>query len=110
MKKLPSLNENKWEKTPFIYGLKTKMYLQPKADSIIARGQAIIDMETGLVIDESVLIGKRKVVDKSQFAKIYASEIGVLYDLSKTAQNVFLYLTKVVDYENKAFFELQLRL
>ena len=102
-KKLPSLNSNKYEENPFMLQLKGKMYLQPKANAIIAKGQSIVDTSTGEVIDESVLIGKRKIVDKSQFAKIYASEIGILYDLSKTAQNVFLYLTKVMDYDNKAY-------
>lgn len=94
---------DKYETNPFVVELKGKMYLQPKANAIIAKGQSIVDTSTGEIIDESVLIGRRKIVDKSQFAKIYASEVGMLYDLSKTAQNVFLYLTKVMDYENKAY-------
>ena len=99
------LNETKkHEKNPFIVELKDKMYLQPRANSIIAKGQSIVDTDTGEIVQDSVLIGRRKYVDKSQFAKVYASEIGVLYELSKSAQNVFLYLTKVMDYENKAFF------
>lgn len=95
--------ENRYEENPFMVELKGKMYLQPRANTIIAKGQSIIDTSTGEVIQESVLIGKRKIVDKSQFAKIYASEIGMLYELSKPAQNVFLYLTKVMDYDNKAY-------
>ena len=102
-KKLPSLNEKKYEKNPFVLELKDKMYLQPRANSIIAKGQSIVDTDTGEIVQDNVLIGRRKYVDKSQFAKIYASEIGVLYELTKTAQNVFLYLTKVMDYDNKAF-------
>ena len=94
----------KHETNPFVVELRGKMYLQPRANTIIARGQSIVDMTTGEVVDEGILIGKRKIVDKSQFAKIYASEIGKLYELSKCAQNVFLYLTKVMDYDNKAFF------
>ena len=81
------------------------MLLQPRANAIIAKGQSIIDTTTGEIIKESVLIGRRKIVDKSQFAKIYASEIAMLYELSKTAQNVFLYLTtKVMDYDNRVYF------
>lgn len=102
-KKETSLTE-KHETNPFIIELKGKMFLQPRANTIIAKGQSIVDTSTGEIIDESLLIGKRKIVDKSQFAKIYASSIGTLYDLSKTAQNVFLYLTKVMDYDNKAYF------
>lgn len=95
--------ENKYETNPFVVELKGKMYLQPRADTIIAKGEAIVNTVTGEVIDEAVLIGKRKVVDKSQFAKIYASEVATLYGLSKPAQTVFLYLTKVMDYDNKSY-------
>lgn len=94
----------KYEKNPFIMELKDKMYLQPRANSIIAKGQSIVDTDTGEIVQDSVLIGRRKYVDKSQFAKIYASEIGLLYELSKSAQKVFLYLIKVMDYENKSIF------
>ncbi|REC47656.1 hypothetical protein DRF62_20010 [Chryseobacterium piscium] len=94
----------KHETNPFMVELKGKMFLQPRANMIIAKGENIVNMETGEVIKDNTLIGRRKVVDKSQFAKIYASEIGILYELSKSAQNVFLYLTKVMDYDNKAYF------
>jgi len=95
---------DKFESNPFMLELKGKMFLQPRANMIIAKGENIVNTETGEVIKDNTLIGRRKVVDKSQFAKIYASEIGTLYELSKTAQNVFLYLTKVMDYDNKAYF------
>lgn len=104
-KNLVSLsNAKEYETNPFLVELKGKMFLQPKANSIIAKGQNIIDTQTGEIINESVLIGRRKIVDKSQFAKIYASSIGILYDLSKAAQNVFMYLTKNMDYDNRAYF------
>ena len=104
-KKVTFNNLKKYENNPFVVELKDKMYLQPRANSIIAKGQSIVDTDTGEIIQESVLIGRRKYVDKSQFAKLYASEIGILYELSKTAQNVFLYLTKIMDYDNKAIFD-----
>ena len=93
-----------YETNPFMIELKGKMFLQPRANMIIAKGENIVNTETGEVLKDNTLIGRRKVVDKSQFAKIYASEIGILYELSKTAQNVFLYLTKIMDYDNKALF------
>ena len=79
------------------------MYLLPRANAVIAKGQAIVDKITGEVLEENVLMGKRKIVDKSKFAKIYASEISVLFDLSKTALNVLLYIMRVMDFENKAY-------
>lgn len=93
------------EINPFVVELKGKMFLQPKANTIIAKGQGLIDTNTGELISDDVLIGRRKVVDKSQFAKIYASEIGGLFSLSKAAVNVFIHLTKVMDYDNKALFD-----
>lgn len=97
-------NVKKHETNPFMVELKGNMFLQPRANMIIAKGENIVNTETGEVIKDNTLIGRRKVVDKSQFSKIYASEIGILYELSKSAQNVFLYLTKVMDYDNKAYF------
>ena len=94
----------KYETNPFMIELKGKMYLQPRANTIIAKGESIVDTTTGQVIDDTVLLGRRKVVDKSQFAKIYASEIGNLFDLSRSAINVFMYLTKVMDYDQRAYF------
>lgn len=103
---LVSLKDVEGSKTnPFMVELKGRMYLQPRANTIIARGQSIVDTSTGEIIQDSVLLGRRKIVDKSQFAKLYASEIGLIYELSKPAQNVFLYLTKVMDYDNKSIFD-----
>jgi hypothetical protein len=99
--------KDKFESNPFMVELSGKMYIQPRANSIIAKGQNIIETETGEVINEQVLIGRRKYVDKSSFAKLYASEIGLIYDLSKGAQKVFMCLTKHMDYDNKAYFRWQ---
>ena len=91
------------EKNPFMVELKGKMYLQPRANAIIAKGEHIVDKITGEILEDNVLIGRRKEVDKSQFAKIYASEIAILFDLSRTAINVLLYIMRVMDFENKAY-------
>ena len=96
-----------YDKNPFIVDLKGKMFLQPRANMILARGQGIHNTETGEILNETPMIGKRKIVDKSQFAKIYASEIGILHDLSKAGILVFMHLSKVMDYENKALFDYQ---
>jgi hypothetical protein len=81
------------------------MYLQPRANTILAKGQAVADITTGEIISEDVLIGRRKIVDKSEFAKIYASEISVLFDLSKKALTLLIYFMKKMDYENKIIFD-----
>lgn len=99
--------KDKFAHNPFMVELGGKMYIQPRANSIIAKGQNIVETETGEIINEQVLIGRRKYVDKSAFAKLYASEIGLIYDLSKAAQKVFMCLTKHMDYDNKAYFRWQ---
>lgn len=105
-KKLVSLKEIKtYETNPFMVELKGKMYLQPRANTIIAKEQGILNKETGELVSDKVLIGKRKIVDKSQFAKIYASEIGILHNLSRSGIMVFMHLSKEMDYENKAIFD-----
>ncbi len=104
-KKIVNLKSAEEFKTnPFVVELKGKMYLQPRADTIISKGQKLVDTTTGEIINESVVMGKRKIVDKSHFAKLYASNIAVLYELSKPAQNVFMHLSKVMDYDNRAYF------
>lgn len=105
---LISLKEAKtYDKNPFMLELKGKMFLQPRANSIIAKGENIVNTETGEVLREATLIGRRKIVDKSQFAKIYASEIGILHELSKAGILLFMHLSKVMDFENKAIFDYQ---
>lgn len=107
MKKLPKLSEvEEFVTNPFVVELKGRMYLQPRANTIIARGQEIVDTTTGDVIQDDVLMGRRKIVDKSQFAKIYASEIGVFFELTKPAISVIMYLAKIMDYDQRAYFDI----
>ena len=104
-KRIVKLSEApQFKNNPFVVELKGRMYLQPRANTIVAKGQEIVDTTTGEVIQDSVLMGRRKIVDKSQFAKLYASEIGILFELSKPAINVFMHLTKVMDYDQRAYF------
>lgn len=107
MIELPKLSEvEEFATNPFVLELKGKMYLQPRANTIVAKGQEIVDTTTGEVIQDDVLMGRRRVVDKSQFAKIYASEIGVFFGLTKPAISVFMYLAKVMDYDQRAYFDI----
>ena len=54
--------------------------------------------------EKRLIIGTTKYVNEDEFAEIYASEIATLYGLSKTARNVFMYLFREMDSENKSFF------
>lgn len=88
-----------YQKNPFIVDLKGKMYLQPKPNTIIAKGEQIVDTSTGEVIEDSVLMGRRKIVDRSQFAKIYFSQIQSIFDLSKAAIKVLMYMAERMTYD-----------
>ncbi len=97
--------KDKFEFNPFVKELKGKMYLQAKNNVIVAKNEAIVDTITGeLKNSDHVLMGNRRIVDKSQFAKIYVTELGTLLELSKTAINTLMYLMKVMDYDNRAYF------
>lgn len=102
-----SLENDRYDKNPFVLSLQGKMFLQPRANTVIARGKNIVDTETGEVYDDRVLIGRSKIVDKSQFAKIYASEVGLIYDLKKVSIKVFLYFGKIMDYSNMVIFNIE---
>lgn len=93
----------KYETNPFVVELKGRMYLQPKANTIVAKGQEIIDTATGQVVRDSVLMGRRRVVDKSQFAKVYAEGVKLILDLSKPAVNVLAYIMTKMDFEQKVY-------
>ena len=70
---------------PFYKELNGKMFVRPKINTVIAKGQQIINKESQEVLEDRVVMGKRIFVDKSQFAKIYVTEIADLINLSKKA-------------------------
>lgn len=99
-------NFTRTDTNPFILQLKGKMYLQPRANTIVAKNEAIIDVTTNTVLrGEQSLLGRRKIVDKSEFAKIYFSELATIMGLSKTALNVLIFLMQKMDYDNKVLFQ-----
>lgn len=101
-KKTPKLSElqKNWT-NPFILDLQGRMFLQPKPNTVIAKGEQIVDTTTGEVIKDTVLIGRRKVVDRTEFAKLYFTELKTIYELSRCAYNVLMYIAKRMDFENK---------
>ncbi len=93
-----------YEKNPFVVELKGRMYLQPKPNTIIARGEQIVDTTTGEVVEDSVLMGRRKVVDRSQFAKIYFSQVQSIFDLSRTAIKVLISISEKMGFDTMVLF------
>lgn len=55
--------------------------------------QKIVDPLSGELNDQTLLVlGEQKIVDAEQFCKIYTKQVGLFFDLSKTAQNVIRFI------------------
>ena len=98
MKKLNTLEKH--QTNPFIVELKGKMYVAPKQNAFIAKDEAVVDKITGETKDV-VLVGRRIKIDRSQFAKIYFTELRTIYELCQCAHNVLMYISENMDYEQK---------
>lgn len=94
----------KFDHNPFVKELNGVMYIQPRANIILSEGEAIVDVDTGEISKERKLIGRQKMVDKSDFTKIYAKSIGTIMEFSPNTVKVLMYLLAKVDYENKVIF------
>ena len=93
----------RYETNPFVVKLKGRMYLQPKVNAVIAKNEALVNRSTGEVLGDDMLIGRRKIVDKSQFTKMYVHGLNEVLEMSKPAVNTFIYLLKNMDFDNKSF-------
>lgn len=88
------------ESNPFVKSLKGKMYIIPKNSTIIAKDQSIVNTNTGEVERGTVLVGRQKIVDKSEFVKVYSDSIGEIFDLDNKARKVFAYGLKKITYQD----------
>ena len=64
------------------------MMIKPKQNSVIARAEGIVDLDTGEIQKDMLLMGRRKLVDKANFTKVYAQNIGFIFNLSRACQKV----------------------
>lgn len=81
LKDLPEYPEN-----PFLGGVG---YNTRKKTEVLYDGkQAIIQQETGEIIEDSLAIARVKIVDSDQFIKLYLENLWVFFDLGKSAQKV----------------------
>lgn len=96
-REVPEYKEN-----PFLKDLANPgvMMVKPKQNSFIAKSEGIIDFDTGEVQKDALLLARRKFVDQAEFAKIYAKNVGFIFDLSKSTQKVFRYLLEGLKYDN----------
>ncbi len=84
----PVLNHN-----PFIVDVSRSLKTKFKSDGVVKAGRtSLINEETGEVVDDVHFYGQRKVVDTETFVKIFSGRLKDIFDLSKTAVNVLLYI------------------
>lgn len=62
-----------------------------KGNQITAMGKSkrVIDATTGEVLDTEIAMVSKKVVDKEEFVKLFEGGISNIFELSKTAQDMF---------------------
>ena len=90
------------EENPFLKNLRVPM--TPKSNMFIKKDEAIVNLTDGDVKNDVLLVGKRKYVDSEDFIKLFTKELRVIFDLSKSTQQVFAYMLKKVGYEDKLIF------
>lgn len=78
------------------------MRIRPQQDSIIACSERIVDIDTGELTDDMLLIGRRKYVDKSDFTKVYAQSIGFIMNLNRGTRKIFRYILEHIKYEDSS--------
>jgi len=74
---------------PWTNELASTIVTRNKLQSVSARGQAIIDSETGEISRLQAVQATRKVIDKTEFVKVYSNGIGAMFDLKPSAQKLF---------------------
>lgn len=86
---MESYNENPWLKD-LTLTIKTKNKI-----SAIGKNKKLIDATTGEILDESIAIVHKKEVDKEEFVKVFSSAISGMFELSKTAQDMFKIILQI---------------
>lgn len=98
------LSGNNYSKTnPFVVELKGKIFLQPKPNYFLQKGEKFIN-ENGEILADTPIMGRRKLVDKTEFIKVYYNAIRELIDLSEGATKLLISLSKFIGYENELRF------
>lgn len=94
---------NGYEKNPFTKELRGRMFIQPRANMVIAKDEKLVNTETGEIMKDATLLGRQKIVDKSEFVKIYASNIGDMMELTPRGKRAFIYICKNLTYNNEVW-------
>lgn len=97
------MKKQRFKVNPFLKELNGVMYVQPRAATVLKKDEKVISSNGEVLKGSKMLMGRQKLVDKSEFTKIYVKSIGVLMDLKPNTVKVLMYLVGKTDYENKAY-------
>lgn len=94
MKQIVKLAEaEKYKNNPFMGNDQIKLDVGKKSTVIGAGQKLMVDNQTGAVDDSvKMFYHKYRDVDRTQFVKLYVSEIASLFDMSKTALKILGYI------------------
>lgn len=95
--------QQKFKVNPFLEKLGGVMYIQPRAATVLKKDEKVISSSGEVLKESKMLMGRQKLVDKSQFGKVYIKSLGALMDLKPNTVKVLMYLVGKIDFENKAF-------
>jgi len=74
---------------PWANELAATLVTRNKLQSVSAKGQSIIDSATGEISRLQAVQATRKVIDKTEFVKVYSNGIAAMFDLKLSAQKLF---------------------
>lgn len=79
-----------YDKNPYIKDLVQTIELDNKKSFIGKKIQHIVDIDTGeLNAQEMLILGEKKYVDKTQFMKVYVNNVSNIFGLNKTEEKIF---------------------
>lgn len=89
-----SKTEEVFKKNPWVGNLAVTIKTGNKITAV-GRSKSVVDVETGEVLSDQFAIVNKKIVDKEEFVKIFGGAIGGMFELSKTAQDLFKVVLQV---------------
>jgi len=88
--------------SPWVNELAATIVTGNKLQTVSAKGYDIIDHSTGELSNLQAIQATRRVIDKTEFVKVYSSGIVAMFDLSKSAQDMFkVIMTMYLDQKHK---------
>ena len=77
-----------YESNPWVRDLSLTIKTKNKITAI-GRNMIVANSETGEIVDEHIALVNKKLVDREEFVKIFGGAISGMFDLTKTAQEMF---------------------